>query len=312
MKSLNTYWLAGLLVTLAMLLTYFRRRPAIPKEEYIAVPAFAMSKPKLYVFYDSDMNSRNWYDFGARNSIKPNRGYLEVAFEAVSRTQGVDFDIVPLIGRKAVMALFPDSYVAAMQLPPSLWRHWVIANICAKHGGLVLDGNSTLCVGPSFLPVVKRHAAAVFGVYPDEPIVSPATAVAPGPAPYVGWSATPANFAWESAATIWNALVARGPQSWNAAVARRADMEVFEIQRNDGIIVIRSADGSRLANGKRRQLEDYFGRVPGDPKQKLLPGTIYVAYDGDDLARRYEFNWFLRMSPEQIKGADFVWAKLAI
>lgn len=300
------------LVIIAVLLSISRRRPPMPREDYMQVPKFLKTKPKLYVFYDSEQNARHWWDFGARNSDLPNRGYTQVAHATLVRTQGADFDIVPLVGRKAVLDILPPAPSAEM-LPPALWRVWTIANICAKHGGLVMDGNSTLCVGPSFLPVVQPHAAAVFGVHPDEPVVSPATAVTPGPAPYVGWSATPGNFAWESAAKMWNELLKRGPQAWTAAIARRADLDVFESQRADGISIIRAADGSRLATGKLRDLEDYFGRVsvPADPAQGLLPGTVYVAYDGDALARRYEFQWFVRLSPTQIADSDILWARLA-
>jgi hypothetical protein len=90
-------------------------------------------------------------------------------------------------------------------------------------------------------------------------------------------------------------------------------MYVWETQKTLGASVIRSADGGSLANGKARQLEDLFGRVgnPADPKSALLEGTVYVPYDGDDLSRRHEFNWFLRLSPEQIKESDLVWARLA-
>jgi hypothetical protein len=62
-----------------------------------------------------------------------------------------------------------------------------------------------------------------------------------------------------------------------------------------------------------RQLEDLFGRVanPSDPNTALTPGVVYVSYNGDDLARRYEFNWFLRLSKKQIQESDIVWSRLA-
>ncbi len=297
---------------LLVVVTAFMRRVPTPPESYIDFPN-VLSKPKLFWFVDAEPNARHWWDFGGRTSVKPNRGYLAVALKACERTQGANFSIVPLIGRDAVLAEIPGADPAAKQLPPSLWRHYVVANLLATKGGLVMDGDSTLCIGPSFYPTVSSVDAAAFGITADEPMVSPGTAVAPGPSPYVGWAAQPNHPAWTVAAETWNGLVSRGPQAWSSAVARRAPMELWEVQKSRGLKTLRIPDGGRLKDGTPRQLEDLFGRVgsPADPKTELLPGTIYVPYDGDELARRYEFNWFLRMSPQQIAESDLVWARLA-
>jgi hypothetical protein len=305
----STYIIAAGLLTLVVVLAAMRRK-VLPEEPFIAL---LQIKPKLWWFCDSEVNARLPYDFGAPNSTTPNRGYLAVALKRVYETQGDEFDIQPLIGRAATLAAIHNADADASQLPPALWRQYVIANLMAQYGGLVMDGDSTLCVGPSFYTAVKDVPAAAFGINPDEPVVSPATAVAPGPSPYVGWAKEPSHAAWTYAAKEWNRLVARGPQAWSSAVARRMNLEVCEHQRLMGLVILRTPEGGRLANGKMRSLEDLFGRVnePSDPKTALLPGTIYVPYDGDALARRYEFNWFLKLSPAQIKDSDFVWAKLA-
>jgi hypothetical protein len=294
-----------LVVTLALL----RRKPAMPAAENFE----SLHKPTLWWFVDTETNARHWLDFSGRNTMEPNRGYLQIALEACRKTQGADFDIKPLIGRGAVLAQIPNAPARVAELPPALWRRWVVANLLEAQGGLVMDGNSTLCVGPSFAPLLKGVDVAAFGISPDEPVANPTTALAPGPAPYVGYASAAHAPAWAYAASIWNKLVLRGPQAWTSAEARRSYMYVFEKQRAYGLQVIRAADGGRLSNGRLRHLEDLFGRVadPSDPKTALTPGAVYVPYDGDDLARRFEFNWFLRMSPEQIKSSDLVWARLA-
>jgi hypothetical protein len=305
------YFVVISLLILVLATAFMRRVPRPPPEE--SFQNFIPFKPTLYWFVDAEPNARAWWDFGARNSVTPNRGYLEVAQKACERTQGGDFTIVPLIGRDATLAALPDAPPAAKQLPPALWRHFVISNLLATHGGLVMDGNSTLCVGPSFAPVVRDVDAAVFGITADEPMVSPGTAEAPGPSPYVGWARAPQHPAWKLAATSWNTLVVRGPQAWSAAVARRAPLDLWEAQKAAGIKTLRIPDGGRLHSGAPRVLEDLFGRVgnPGDPKMTLLPGTVYVPYDGDDLSRRYEYNWFLKLTPTEIADSDLVWARLA-
>jgi len=305
----STYVVATGVLVLVVILAAMRRK-ILPEENFIP---FLHTKPTLWWFCDDEVNARKPWDFGAPNSVMPNRGYLAVALKRVYDTQGKEFTIQPLVGRDAVLSALHVSNSSAKQLPPAVWRQYVAANLLAKYGGLVMDGDSTLCVGPSFYPILKGVKAATFGVNPDEPVVSPATAIAPGPSPYVAWSDEAGHPAWKYAANEWNNLVARGPQAWSSAVARRMNQEVYEVQKTKGIKVLRSPECSRLANGKIRTLEDYFGRVasPADPKTALLPDAVYVCYDGDDLARRYEFNWFLKLSPQQIEESDLVWAKLA-
>jgi hypothetical protein len=300
--------LVGLLVVLILALN--RRKPTLPAEDFVSLPGM---KPTLWWFVEDENNARSWLDFGGRSTTEPNRGYLKVALEALQKTQGEDFDIKPLIGRDAVLAQIEGAPVAAKQLPPALWRRWAIANLLNCHGGLAMDGDSTLAVGPRFKPLLAGVDAAAFGVTPDEAIVNPTMALAPGPSPYAGWASAARHPAWTHSADIWGRLVARGPQAWSSAEARREYMPVFEAQRKLGLVVIREAEASRIPDGRPRALEDLFGRmsVPADPKTALTPGAVYVAYDGDDLARRFEFNWFLRMSPAQIKESDLVWARLA-
>lgn len=297
------YFIVFGLVALVLTVS-FMRRADLPHEEFLN-----FSAPKLYWIVDSESNARDWWDFGARRSITPNRGYLTVALEACKKTQSADFTVVPLIGRDAVLRLISGANSAAKQLPPALWRQYAIANLCASQGGLVMDGNSTLCVGPRFAPYLAGVDAAMFGVNPDEPIVSPGTAKAPGPAPYVGWAAAADHPAWTYAASVLNMLVNRGPQAWSSALARRSSQQVWLEMEMRGAKAIRMPDGGRRADGKLRTLEDLFGRVGS--AGALLPGTVYVPYDGETLERRYEYNWFLRLSPEQIAESDLVWARLA-
>ena len=281
----------------------------VPKVPLKFLTSIDLQRPKLYWFCDAEINSRHWADFGARNTKEPNRGYLEIALNRVRETQP-EFEVIPLIGRNAVYTYVPNLEPSAKQLPKKLWREFVIANILNSRGGLVMDGESTLCIGPSFYPLVKDVKAATFGIDPYEPVASPLTALIPGPAPYVGWSKMPSHPAWSHAANFYNNLVRRGVQAWSSASARRANQKIWETQKTLGCEVIRGADGGRFPNGKLRQLEDIFGNKL-DALVDILPETVYIPYDGDDLERRYEFNWFLRLSPDQIMESTIVWSKLA-
>ena len=312
MGAFPTEYVAGLVVLLVVVvLALLRRKPAQPKEEFVNLLA---PKPSLWWIVDDEQNARSWLDFGGRKTAEPNRGYLQIALDAVRATQGADFEVKPLIGRAAVLAAIGASAVPdAARLPAALWRSYSHAALLEAQGGLVMDGASTLCIGPRIAPSLHGVTAAVFGISPEEPVANPTEAVAPGPAPYVGYAAAPHHPAWQHAAAIWTKLVVRGPQAWTSAEARRTYMTVFEAQRTFGISVIRDVEAGRLPDGRPRVLEDLFGRVamPADPKTLVPVGAVYVSYDGDMLSRSHEFKWFLRLSPEQIRSSEFVWARLA-
>lgn len=285
------------------------------------VGALITLRPTLWWIVDDETNARNWWDFGARNSRMPNRGYLQVAMESLMATQSFDFDIHVLLGRDAVSDVLRAAGATVpagiRQLPVAVWRQWAIASLCAEKGGLAMVGDSTLCVGPSFGPLVKDAEAAVFGISSDMTRAVPGSNGASGsnlpPAPWVGWAVRPHTPVWDIAATHWTRLVAAGPTGWSAAEARRMYGEVWEVQRRHGIVHFQAADGGRRNDGVERTMEDLLMKAatPADPKIVISPAVVYVPMDGDALVRDRRYAWFVRMSKDQILASDFVWAHLA-
>lgn len=273
-------------------------------------------KPTLWWFVDEETNSRSWWDFGARNSRLPNRGYLQIALEAVQATQAFDFQVQPLYGRAAVSRVISEAGeevpMNVEQLPLRLWRQWAVANLLAAKGGLAMVGDSTLCVG-SFAPRVKDAAAAVFGISPDEPRAVPGMNRSVPSGSWVGWSVRPHHPAWDYAAATWNRLANAGPTAWSAADARRLGDSIWSTQIRHGIVQFQDAEGSRKSNGMQLTAEDFLQKQvnPRDPKTVLDANVLYVVLDGYALVREHRYSWFVRMSREQIMESNFYWAVLA-
>lgn len=278
-------------------------------------PGLLTLKPTLWWFVDDDTNARSWWDFGARNSRLPNRGYTQVALEAVYATQSFDFQVVPLIGRKAVADVIMqagETLPASLdQLPATLWRAWAFSALLATKGGLVMVGDSTLCIGPSFSTVTRDVDSAVFGITTEEARAIPGANVAP--ASWVGWGARPHMPIWDIAATTWSRVVSAGPTAWSAAEARRISEKIWATQALKQPARFQVAEGSRKADGTEVTPEDLLQKLtfPTDPKVLFSPKTLYVVMDGDALVREYRYSWFVRMSKEQILSSHFYWAKLA-
>ena len=286
--------------------------PHIEGFQTIGEPAMFSTKPTLWWIVDDDTNGRYWWDFGARNSRQPNRGYLQVALEALYATQAMDFNIQPLIGRDAVrlaiLSAGGNVPAEAAQLPATLWRQWALANLLAHKGGLAMIGDSTLCVGPTFTPVISNKRAVVFGVTADEPRVSPGAGAVVAPAPWVGWAAGAHTRCWDLAADVWNRLAEAGPTSWSAAEARRLSAKIWTLQRAEGIETAADSEGGRWPDGTERTLEDFLMRTDD---HTLGPHVVYVPMDGDRIVRDRRYAWFARMSRAQIVESPFVWSTLA-
>lgn len=305
--ALGTGTLVVTLLVVVVILSLVRRKKLPAPEAFF--PYF-QRKPVLYWFVDAEANARNWWDFGGRSSKVPNRGYLAVALKNCMTSQAADFQIVPLIGRQDTLKKLhaPDTY--AVQLPPALWRSYVISNLCAYKGGLVIDGNSVLTLGKPLAPVLLPHAAARIGSSPDEMRVA-VNARTPGAQPYIGWAAKPNHPAWMATAKAYRDLTSAGPQAWTSAIARRMVEKLMADESARGMSILREVDGSRKADGTARTLEDYFGRSGNTDITMLDPKARVVMYDGEDLERRYEYNWFLRLSKEQLDESEIAWTYYA-
>ena len=276
-------------------------------EVFQTLPKAVDPRPTLWFVLDDQANSRRWISFEDRKTNASNRGYPELALQAAFKTQGA-FRIEVLEGRKAIAdkitSPLPLKYE---QLPPKLWKGWSRAALLASHGGLYVDGDSVLFTGPSMMERVKEVDTALFGVNPDEPRVSPTTAVAPGPSSYVGWARTAHHPVWNLAAKEWSDVLAPGAPSYSSAMAQRVEQEIMLHQREQGVTVLREPEGTRRADGTLLTVEDFWGRT----KLHIDASVAYIAVDGEILERSTQFQWALRLSPAQLLASDVVWVKLA-
>ena len=269
-------------------------------------------KPILwFVVDDQGVNSRRWVDFGARSSRDLNVGFLNITRAVCRKTQSSDFEIRELLGRNAVNEVI---YAARGRVPsgiescpPKVWRAWARSALLSAKGGLYLDGFS-LCLGPSFMDVLKGKDDCVFGTDYDE--TRGGGEASCGFA--AGWASSAGHIGWNGLAATMTDLIDAGPTAWTAAVARNQMAENNTRYLMPFMPILREAEWSRKLDGRVIDHEDLFGR---SPDEGTLPGfgAIYVPLDREKIERELTYNWVLRLSPEQILDPEshFVWAELA-
>ena len=281
-------------------------------EKFIGFTPGAVSKPVLwFVVDDQGVNSRRWIDFGARSSHDINIGFLNICRSACLKTQGGDFVVKELLGRRAVSEVIYMNRgtvpAGVEEAPTKVWRAWARAALLTYAGGLYFDGLG-LCLGPSFIDSVRNKDDAVFGTEHDETRVLATAACGP----YAGWASGPNHIGWSGLASFMSDLIQAGPTAWTAAIARNQIAESNATHLVPFMSVIRETEWSRRRDGRAIELEDLLGRSPSD---EWTPPTaaVYVPLDKERLERDFTYTWFLRLSPEQILDSEsnFLWSSLA-
>lgn len=267
-----------------------------------------MEKPPIWLYYDtSDVNSRQWLDFGARSSRALNMPFLNLCYETIVKQNGEDYRIEVIGGLSGVAELLGGWD----QLPPGLRDpispvnqaelNYIRAAILAKYGGLWLSPYTISLKGFGKLPEDK---VVFFGTDLDETYAGASGTAIPGFRAV--WSPKADHPMFKEWSAVAYARVAqkrggdqiRGDEKWDFV---RFTTEYV----GTGIVVDPAAEGMRKKDGRRIQLEDLLatgtdGNLPFD----LCAYTIYVPFPWPELRDREVFGWFLRMSEQQIMDSD--------
>jgi hypothetical protein len=263
-----------------------------------------MDRPVIWIYYDnSEVNARQWSDFGARSDRAVNIPFLNLCYQSIVHHHS-DLYRVEVIGGLSGAA---DWLGGWDQLPPGLRdplspvneaeRNYLRAAILARYGGLWLSA-STVCL-KSF-GVLPKDKTVFFGTDLDEMYAGPEGTVIPGfraiwcPVPqhpmFVEWAAV----TYARIAAARGGAQIRGDEKW--------DFTRFTTQYvHTGIMVDPSAEGMRKKDGKRLQLEDLLASGAMSP---ACPVAVFVSFPWKELLDRRMFGWFLRMSEEDIMSSD--------
>jgi hypothetical protein len=268
-----------------------------------------------WVVDDSQLNSRKWLDWNSRTSFEPNEPYLALCLRRAKELWSEHFDIQPLIGRLAVHRKLEEAGIVLPdgvdRCPPSIWSPWCRSAVLHSLGGLWLDGSVLPLRSSSedLHALLTTNDVLSFGTDPDEGLCSSEES-APAAGRSAGWSQMSGHPMWSGMERDLRAIISAGDQSWGASVARRSLRWAWD-KHCSGSPHNRVAEVSRDMYGRRLELETLLGEHTWPAG--TTEGGFWVPFpDGrDGLERASIWNWFLRMSEEQIRDSKFVWAKWA-
>lgn len=260
--------------------------------------------PVIWLFYDdSEVNSRDWADFGARSSRVIHLPILNTFYETIVKANGDKYRVEVIGGVTGVAALLGED-----ALPSSLKRHgasvgvaehdWIRSAILAKYGGLWLSPSVVCLKGFGDLPADKIVA---FG----EDEVPMYTSACPGfRALWVPTASHPRMVEWER--VIRNRLENQLGGLQIRGDAKSDWMNMFAGQ-SDVVLSKKEELGRNKKTQKKLQLEDIFATWMNGALPFEIPGdAVYMVVPYKDLLDRRQFGWILKSSEEELLESDLV------
>lgn len=262
---------------------------------------------------DGEANTKSWASFEDRATYEPVEPYLALCLDKAKLLWGSSWDIRPIIGRRAALAIVQDPPPGVIRTPPSLWNAWLRATLLAQQGGLWLDGSVLpLATGEILRQRVRGHEVLTFGTDPDEALATASTESkgAPAAGGSAGWSAKSGHPLWTGLSAAIGSVVASGPPSWSAFDARRALRSLWDKHCAGATSVDREAELSRTPHGRQLDYVDLFttSEVYVDASRALW---IPLPEGRNALERKTAYLWFTRLSKQQIEESDFFWSRMA-
>lgn len=269
--------------------------------------------PTLWIYVnDSEVNARQWRDFGARSDRVINVPFLNLCYESCVKANGRRYR-VEVIGGLADLAVRLGGWAALptpLQNPVAPVRapelNWIRAAVLARWGGLWVDPATVWLRGVGELP---KDRLVFFGSDDEVTNVGPGGTAAPSLR--VCWSPVAAHPVWVS----WEA------KARDRLERRSGGSEFRRDEMGDATDALRMAANMDVpadvrpmaeltrkgAAGRRIQVEDLLASgTEGDIPFEVPGCALYVPIPWPEILERRAFGWFLRMSEDQVLESDLV------
>jgi hypothetical protein len=261
--------------------------------------------PPIWLYYDqSEVNSRWWQDFGARSSRVLHLPYLNLCYQSIAVHCGKTYNIRVIAGLSDLATLLggwnelPKSLQNPLASVQEAEMNWIRAKVLKTYGGLWVNPSSIFV---SELDDFSELKKVIFvGNNTNETYSDAHGTLAPG---------TNMMYAPRKDHEIFvdlERLARERLERREGGAQFRNDIsndlrDVME-RYNKEFVYIPEIEFSRQFNGRRVELEELLSKG-----SMMVPKeVVFVSIPYEELKRRRNFGWFLRMSEEQIQSSDLV------
>ena len=265
-------------------------------------------KPTLWIYLNnSDVNSRSWADYMGRSSHAMNLPFLNLCYKSIVEKNS-DIYQIQVIGGLQDLAFrmggwdalpVPLQNTNAVVREPEL--NWIRAAVLAKWGGLWVSP-AVISIKPFGPLPKKRH---VF--YGRDTLPTYGSSGIP-PALNVIWTPKPSAPLWVEWEKKARERLDRRSGGSEFRNDEKSDLADALREFGSECIHLQSAELSRKGPAlKRIELEDLLAAgTEGELPFTILSDTIYLPIPYAEILQRSAFEWFLKMSEDQILESDIV------
>jgi hypothetical protein len=263
-----------------------------------------VENPIMWLYYDqSDVNSRYWSDFGDRSTRVLNTPYLNLCYESIVKNNGRAYTVKVLAGLSDVALLLggwnelpkplqnPIASVGEAEL------NYIRSTILRRFGGLWVNPSSIFFKS---LPVLKN--VTFFGTDKDESYSDKNGTPVPGVD--VMFSPIKEHPVFVELEELALGRIVR--QEGGKQFRKDIKWDLVDVLDREDVDYISNIEFARKSNGRRIQLEDLLGSSDIFIPEK----AVYAPLDWEELQKRRNFGWFLRLSERQILESELLVTKL--
>lgn len=257
----------------------------------------SIKKPIIWVHIEYNYNSRNWCSFGSRSSYELNMPYIYLTLQTIVNKCGEDFHIC-ILDDYSFHKILPDYNIDLDKVGDPLRKHLrnvALLKVLHQYGGILME-NSFICM-KSLKPIqdiIESNNKPIVGEFINRSYSSNLDVFSPS-MKLIGCK--------QNCPVIQNLI------EFMEVVNKRDNTmsQTFEniigswlennINNNNFTYILGEQLGTRI-NNKPILIDDLL--IDSNLKDNLDKNTLMVYIDRDELLNRTNFNWFVRLSPEQI------------
>lgn len=263
------------------------------------------NKPILWLYNSNETNSRNWSSFYSRSTSETNQPYISLTLETIVKHCGNSFNIC-LIDNNSFIRLMPKWNIIISRLASPIKEHvqsLAMANLLYKYGGMCLPVSTIVL--KDLLPLYKKGVEKK-GCFVGETINRNRTSSNLGY--FVNKDVMGSVKGSKVIADYIRKLEVLNSRDYTNEMDFCGNINMIlykNVQGNSMNLITRKQLGITDENSKQILLDDLLGNT----YIKLDSEANCVVIDNNELLKRTKYEWFNRLSREQVLNANTILSK---
>lgn len=266
-----------------------------------------IKKPIIWVHIEYNYNSRNWCSFGSRSSYELNMPYIYLTLQTIVNKCGDDFHIC-ILDDYSFKKILPDFNIDLDKVGDPVKSHLrnvALLRVLHHYGGILME-NSFICM-KSLKPlqdIIDETDKPIVGEFINAGFSSNLEVFAPS-IKLIGCK--------RECPIIKNFIhYLDGVNNRDFTAAQIFENNISSwltknIEKDNITCILGETIGTRI-NNEPVLIENLLTET--DLKDKIDDNTLMVYVDRDEILNRTHYNWFVRLSPEQIFNSNTTIAEL--